>query len=129
MENLPSSVAEDDAYVQQTKTGRDDHKHIDGSDAVDLIAQEIRQVGEGGPCRRTICLPTVAWLTSMPSLSISPWIRGAPHNGLATPGFLVGADESDSECRQAQMPTAILIDSAPRRIALTRDDRDLREIE
>ena len=26
---------------------------------------------------------TVAWLTSMPSLSNSPWIRGAPQSGLA----------------------------------------------
>src|SRR5271167_907831 len=28
-------------------------------------------------------LATVAWLTSMPSLSSSPWIRGAPQSGLA----------------------------------------------
>ena len=28
-------------------------------------------------------LPTVAWLTSMPSLSSSPWMRGAPQSGLA----------------------------------------------
>ena len=27
--------------------------------------------------------PTVAWLILMPSLSSSPWMRGAPHNGLA----------------------------------------------
>ena len=40
MENLPSSVAEDHAHVEQTKRGGDDHKHIDGGDAVDTIAQE-----------------------------------------------------------------------------------------
>ena len=40
MQNLPSSVAEDHAHVQQTKRSGDDHKHIDGGDAVDLIAQE-----------------------------------------------------------------------------------------
>jgi hypothetical protein len=28
-------------------------------------------------------LETVAWLTSMPSLSNSPWIRGAPQSGLS----------------------------------------------
>jgi hypothetical protein len=42
MQNLASSVAEDDddAHVQQTKRGGDDHKHVDGGDAVHLIAQE-----------------------------------------------------------------------------------------
>ncbi len=40
MQNLASSVAKDHAYVQQTKRRGDDHKHIDGGDAVDLIAQE-----------------------------------------------------------------------------------------
>jgi hypothetical protein len=40
MQNLPSRVAEDNAHVQQAKRGGDDHKHIDGSDAVHLIAQE-----------------------------------------------------------------------------------------
>jgi hypothetical protein len=40
MQNLPSRVAKDDAHVQQTKRSRDEHKHIDGGDAVDLIAQE-----------------------------------------------------------------------------------------
>jgi hypothetical protein len=33
-------MAEDHAHVQQTKRSCDDHKHIDGGDAVDLIAQE-----------------------------------------------------------------------------------------
>src|SRR5262249_680931 len=28
---------------------------------------------------------TLVWLISMPSLSNSPWIRGAPHSGLAMP--------------------------------------------
>src|SRR6478735_2808473 len=38
---------------------------------------------EGGPLLRTIYLATLVWPISMPSLSNSPWIRGAPHNGLA----------------------------------------------
>src|ERR1700737_3521301 len=39
---------------------------------------------EGGTLLRTIYLATLVWLTSMPSLRSSPWILGAPHNGLAT---------------------------------------------
>jgi hypothetical protein len=33
--------------------------------------------------RRGRYLPTVIWLTSTPSLSNSPWMRGAPQNGVA----------------------------------------------
>jgi hypothetical protein len=40
MQNLPSSVAENDAHVQQTKRSGDNYKHVDGGDAVHLIAQE-----------------------------------------------------------------------------------------
>src|SRR6202022_4847005 len=39
---------------------------------------------EGGTLLRTIYLATLVWPTSMPSLRSSPWILGAPHNGLAT---------------------------------------------
>src|SRR5208282_6588477 len=48
MQNLPPSVAEDDAHVQQPKRGGGDHKHIDSSDAVDLIAQEGPPGWRGG---------------------------------------------------------------------------------
>src|SRR6516164_6910232 len=37
---------------------------------------------EGGPLLRAIYLATLVWPTSMPSLRSSPWILGAPHNGL-----------------------------------------------
>jgi hypothetical protein len=40
VQNLPSRVAEDNAHVQQAKRGGDDHKHIDGGDAVHLITQK-----------------------------------------------------------------------------------------
>src|SRR5258708_3184405 len=36
-----------------------------------------------GPLLRAIYLATLVWPTSMPSLRSSPWILGAPHNGLA----------------------------------------------
>src|SRR2546427_10251156 len=47
------------------------------------LRRKLRQVGEGTLGRHGIQRPTVAWLISMPSLSSSPWMRGAPHNGLA----------------------------------------------
>jgi hypothetical protein len=47
------------------------------------LRRKLRQVGEGTLGRQGIQRPTVAWLILMPSLSTSPWMRGAPHNGLA----------------------------------------------
>src|SRR5215475_554312 len=38
---------------------------------------------DGGPLLRAIYLATLVWPISMPSLSSSPWILGAPHNRLA----------------------------------------------
>src|SRR5258708_33500770 len=38
---------------------------------------------DGGPRRLAIYLATLVCPISMPSLSNSPWIRGAPHSGLA----------------------------------------------
>src|SRR5258706_5318008 len=38
---------------------------------------------DGGSRLLTIYLATLVCPTSMPSLSNSPWIRGAPHSGLA----------------------------------------------
>ena len=38
---------------------------------------------DGGALLRAIYLATLVWPISMPSLSSSPWILGAPHNGLA----------------------------------------------
>src|SRR6476661_10357533 len=38
---------------------------------------------DGGAHLRAIYLATLVWPISMPSLSNSPWILGAPHNGLA----------------------------------------------
>jgi hypothetical protein len=42
------------------------------------LRRKLRQVGEGVPRLRTMYLATVAWLISIPSLSSSQWIRGAP---------------------------------------------------
>jgi hypothetical protein len=48
-----------------------------------MIAPERLPALRRRPPRRTIYLAMLVWPTSMPSLSSSPWIRGAPHKGLA----------------------------------------------
>src|SRR4029077_2789180 len=48
------------------------------------LRRKVLHPCEGGTLLRTIYLATLVWPTSMPSLRSSPWILGAPHNGLAT---------------------------------------------
>ena len=45
--------------------------------------RNVLQDCEGGLRSRTMYLETVDWATSNPSISSSPWIRGAPHRGFS----------------------------------------------
>jgi hypothetical protein len=45
------------------------------------LRRKLRQAGEGPWAATAGNLPTVAWLTSIPSLSNAPWMRGAPRAG------------------------------------------------
>jgi hypothetical protein len=47
------------------------------------LRRKLRQVGDGVPRLRSMYFATVAWLTSMPSFSSSPWMRGASQSGLS----------------------------------------------
>ena len=47
------------------------------------LRRNVFQHCDGGPLLRTIYLATLVCPMSIPSLSSSPWIRGAPHNGMA----------------------------------------------
>src|SRR5260370_7124902 len=47
------------------------------------LRRNVFQPCDGGPRLFTKYLATLVWPISMPSLSNSPWILGAPHSGLA----------------------------------------------
>ena len=47
------------------------------------LRRNVRQFCDGGPRCRIIYLETVDSAISNPSLSSSPWMRGAPHNGFS----------------------------------------------
>src|ERR1017187_6859123 len=47
------------------------------------FSKKVRQVCDGGFRLRTMFLPTLVSPMSMPSLSNSPWMRGAPQSGLS----------------------------------------------
>src|SRR5712691_1521860 len=82
--NDPSAVKpEHDQGIEKLERRGDNDKHVDRRNVGQVILQEAPPGRGGALGRHGIHLPTVAWLTLMPSLSSSPWMRGAPHNGLA----------------------------------------------
>src|SRR6266481_2320450 len=82
-QNLPSAVLHDQQSIEQPKRDRRHDEHIHRSDPISVMSRNIFQPCDGGSRLLTIYLATLVCPTSIPSLSNSPWIRGAPHSGLA----------------------------------------------
>jgi hypothetical protein len=58
--------------IEELKRCGSDDKHLDGGDVRHVVQQNAAPSRGGSLGRRGRCLPTVAWLTSIPSLSGSP---------------------------------------------------------
>jgi hypothetical protein len=73
----PSIVGQNDRHVEQPERCGRHNEHVDRSDALGVIPQEVAPVLRrcSSPSQHVLHA-TVAWLTSMPSLSGSPWILG-----------------------------------------------------
>jgi hypothetical protein len=76
-------VPHDQQSIEQAKRDRRHDEQIHRRDAVGIVMKNVFQPCDGGPRLFTIYLATLVWPISMPSLSNSPWIPGAPHSGLA----------------------------------------------
>src|SRR5712691_11769272 len=62
------------------------------------LCKKVRHPWLGGPRRLTMYLATLDCATSTPSLSSSPWMRGAPHSGFSTLIRRINARSSASTC-------------------------------
>ena len=62
------------------------------------LCKKVRHPWLGGPRRLTMYLATLDCATSNPSLSSSPWIRGAPQSGFSTFLRRINARSSVSIC-------------------------------
>src|SRR6266567_4652001 len=62
------------------------------------LRRKVSHPWEGGQDRLTMYFATLDSATSKPSLSSSPWIRGAPHSGLSTLIRRISARRSASTC-------------------------------
>src|SRR5882757_9124964 len=83
MHDPPSVVSQHQEYVQDLKPKRRHGKEVDRNHGLDVVLKE-RPPG----LRRWLpvaydVLATLVSPTSMPSLSNSPWMRGAPQSGFS----------------------------------------------
>jgi len=82
-EKLSSTMAHDQKGKQELKGQGRHQAKIDRPIASAWLRRNVRHVCDGGPRCLIMYLETVDSATSKPSLSSSPWMRGAPHNGFS----------------------------------------------
>src|SRR6266404_6830832 len=78
-----STVPENQKAIQQPERKCWHDKQVHRSDAVSVIAKKGPPACDGPRLPRAMYFATLVWPTSMPSLSSSPWMRGAPQSRLA----------------------------------------------
>jgi hypothetical protein len=83
-QQLPPAMTHNQQAIEQPERHCRHHEQVHRGDPISMVTKDVLHPCEGGTLLRTIYLATLVWPTSMPSLRSSPWILGAPHNGLAT---------------------------------------------
>jgi hypothetical protein len=83
-DHLFPSEPDDDEGIEQVEANSRDNEQVDGGDVRRVVTQEGSPSLAGRPRRLTMYLATLDCATSNPSLSSSPWMRGAPHSGFST---------------------------------------------
>jgi hypothetical protein len=81
MHDATALVMQDDEHEQGAKVALGTTKKSADAKQPTWLRRNVRQVCDGDFGGRGMYLDTAAWLTLNPSLSSSPWIRGAPHSG------------------------------------------------
>jgi hypothetical protein len=83
-DEVSAAEPDDDEGIEQSKpiVGTTNRSMAAMSGA--WLRRKVRHPWLGGPRRLTMYLATLDWATSNPSLSGSPWMRGAPQSGFST---------------------------------------------
>jgi hypothetical protein len=79
----PALVPEDDQDEQQPEADRRHDQKVHGGNASRMVCRKVFQVCDGPRPLLAMYLATVDCAISIPSFISSPWMRGAPHSGLA----------------------------------------------
>src|SRR5216684_8298771 len=81
---LSAAEPDDDEGIKQVETDSWNNEQIHGGNVRRVVAQEGSPSLAGWPRRSTMYLATLDCAISNPSLSSSPWMRGAPQSGFST---------------------------------------------
>ncbi|MCU1293437.1 MAG: hypothetical protein JWP08_2287 [Bryobacterales bacterium] len=81
VKNVPALMRQHQEHIQDLKANRRHGEEINRNEALEVVFQERSPSLEGGFRLRTRYLLTLISPISMPSLTSSPWIRGAPQPG------------------------------------------------
>ena len=104
MNNFSSVTIQNDETEQHPESDDRNHKQVDGGNAVAWFRKKVSHPCDGGCLPRTMYFATVDCETSSPILSSSPWIRGAPHIGLAILIFRISRLTSPSTRGRPTLP-------------------------
>jgi hypothetical protein len=77
-DKISATEPEDEESIEHVETDRRDDEEAHGGNIRRMVMQEGPPSPGGGPRRLTMYLATPDCATSNPSLSSSPWMRGAP---------------------------------------------------
>ena len=83
VQDLATIVTQADEHEQHLERRRRHGIEVERHKLFRMIVEEATPALRGWPRRLIMYFETVASEISMPSLSNSPWIRGAPQSGLA----------------------------------------------
>src|SRR3982074_372323 len=83
-QKLPPAMTHNQQAIEQPERDCRHHEQVHRGNPISMVTKERPPSLRGRNPLRTIYLATLVWPTSMPSLRSSPWIIGAPHNGLTT---------------------------------------------
>src|SRR3979490_1816736 len=75
---------DNDEGIEQVETDSWNNEQVHGGNVRRVVTQESSPSLLGGPRRLTMYLATLDCAISSPSLSSSPWMRGAPQSGFST---------------------------------------------
>src|SRR5258708_2269878 len=98
-DEVSAAEPDDDEGIEQVETDSWNNEQVHGGNVRRVVVRrKVRHPWLGGPRRLTMYLATLDWATSNPSLSSSPWMRGAPQREFSTLICRISARRSVSIC-------------------------------
>src|SRR6266852_2285869 len=98
LDEVSAAEPDDDEGIEQVETDSWNNEQVHGGNVWRVVMQEGSPSLAGRPRRLTMYFATLDCATSNPSLSSSPWMRGAPQSGFSTFIRRINARSSVSIC-------------------------------